>query len=101
MRQVEYVEGITPEEFSVNYNATCQKISRLGTVVDHHIISATKAHIFYEFTDAEEEDKEEIRYCCECENYDWGRGCPYREGHIKLMDHSCEYFNIHPEEVQS
>lgn len=34
------------------------------------------------------------RYCCECDNYDWGRGCPYREGHIRLKDPACSMFNI-------
>lgn len=35
-----------------------------------------------------------VRFCCECENYDWGRGCPYRSGHVKLMDPCCRMFNI-------
>ena len=34
------------------------------------------------------------RYCCECDNYEWGRKCPYRRGHIKLMDKACCMFNI-------
>lgn len=34
------------------------------------------------------------RHCCECENYDWGRGCPYRRGHIRIMDPACSMFNI-------
>ena len=35
------------------------------------------------------------RYCCECENYRWGNGCPYRDGHIRLMDSACTMFNLH------
>lgn len=34
------------------------------------------------------------RRCCECDNYNWGIGCPFRDGHIKLMDNACEMFNI-------
>lgn len=33
-------------------------------------------------------------HCCECDNYDWGRGCPYRDGHIRIMDPACNMFNI-------
>lgn len=34
------------------------------------------------------------RYCCECENYKWGRGCPYRDGMVRNLDRSCPMFNI-------
>lgn len=34
------------------------------------------------------------RHCCECDNYDWGRGCPYRSGHVRQMDPACKMFNI-------
>lgn len=34
------------------------------------------------------------RSCCECDNYVWGRCCPYREGHVRLMDPACAMFNI-------
>lgn len=38
--------------------------------------------------------KKSNRYCCECDNYDWGKGCPYRDGHIRIMDEACPMFNI-------
>lgn len=34
------------------------------------------------------------RHCCECSNYDWGKGCQYKNGHIKLMDNACPMFNV-------
>ena len=26
------------------------------------------------------------RKCCDCDNYDWNRGCPYRDGLIRPLD---------------
>ena len=40
------------------------------------------------------QDPGEDRYCCECQNYKWGIGCPYREGRVKLMDQACEMFDV-------
>ena len=34
------------------------------------------------------------RYCCECENYAWGKGCPFC-GHVKGMAPACELFNVY------
>lgn len=34
------------------------------------------------------------RYCCECENYNWGIGCQYRDGHVRILDEACEMFNL-------
>lgn len=36
----------------------------------------------------------EGRYCCECENLEWGRGCPYRSGRVAQMDQACPMFNV-------
>jgi len=38
--------------------------------------------------------KNEDRRCCECDNYNWGKNCPYRDGHIRRMDRACGMFNI-------
>ena len=38
--------------------------------------------------------KTDDRHCCECDNYRWGKGCPYRKGHIRLMEPACKMFNI-------
>lgn len=34
------------------------------------------------------------RWCAECENYDYGKGCPWREGHVRPMDEACQMFNL-------
>lgn len=39
------------------------------------------------------------RKCCECGIYDWGRGCPYREGHVTLMMPACKHFTVEYQEV--
>ena len=33
-------------------------------------------------------------YCCDCDNYDWGKGCPYRKGRIMPMDPCCDMLNV-------
>lgn len=102
MRQVEYVEALTPEEFAEEYNQIASKINQIGEIVDHYIISATSAHIFYEFQDEEEPEEEKpVIYCADCDNYDWGKGCPYREGRVDRLDLACEMFNVKVGEVLS
>lgn len=34
------------------------------------------------------------RYCCECDNYSWGQGCPYSTDRRKLKDPACGMFNV-------
>lgn len=34
------------------------------------------------------------RYCCECGEYDWGRGCPFREGRVTLKMNACHHFTV-------
>lgn len=34
------------------------------------------------------------RFCCERDHYDWGKGCPFRDKHIKFMDHACRMFYV-------
>ena len=34
------------------------------------------------------------RICAECDNYDWGHGCPYRDGHVQIKDQACPMFNV-------
>ena len=34
------------------------------------------------------------RSCCDCSNYEWGIGCPYRAGPIRLLDPACSMFNV-------
>lgn len=91
MRQCEFVKATNPESFVTKYNSMCRKISKIGKVVDQTPVSEFSMFIFYEMGDEEEEKP---RRCCECINYEWGKGCPYREGHVRIMDVACEMFNI-------
>lgn len=34
------------------------------------------------------------RHCCECDNYNWAKGCPYRDGVVRLMAPACKMFNV-------
>ena len=34
------------------------------------------------------------RFCCECENYRWGSGCPYRSGRVEKMADACGMFDV-------
>lgn len=34
------------------------------------------------------------RFCCECDNYSWRRGCPFKDEHVDRMDPACGLFNI-------
>ena len=36
----------------------------------------------------------ETRKCCECGNYDWGKGCKYREGRVTIMMDACHHFSV-------
>ena len=40
------------------------------------------------------------RYCCECVIYEWGRGCPHREGRVSLKMPACSKFTIEYEGVE-
>ena len=61
-----------------------------------------------ELADPEQDDTTEIvikivaptandRYCCECDHYDWGKGCPFRDQHIKFKDRACRMFYVNIE----
>lgn len=97
MRQCECVKADTPSEFAHEYNVLSRKISRIGKVIREKDISDTEVLVFYEIPDEEEPKKktpEAKRYCCECDNYNWGKGCPYSEGHVRLMDNACGHFTV-------
>ena len=57
-------------------------------------LSDTMAIIYSDEIMQEPLEEWETRKCCECTNYDWGRGCPYREGHIVLTMPACKHFTI-------
>ena len=60
------------------------------TIVDEH-----RAIIYHsEIPEDAPLEEWETRKCCECGNYDWGRGCPFREGRVTLMMDACHHFTI-------
>lgn len=123
MKQVRPVQGRTLAEFAEAMNEAYAELSRF-TIERTENISPLEALIYYdipdELMDPEPDGSEtdydieladkgrctesvtirlrvrppEHRHCCECDNYDWGRGCPYRSEHIKLMDDACSMFNV-------
>lgn len=105
-RDIEHIKAQSPQNFAEEYRRVCRKISLIGEVVDHYMISPVEAHVFYDLTepDPEEEKEEEGRHCCECNNFVWSRRCPYKKGQVvNHLDSACAYFNAVPEpkEVQS
>ena len=114
------VEGKTLQEFADAYEEAANELSR-ATIIEEKEIGPLQLLIYYE--DPGEPDPEPEapasdydvrltddgqyitvsimvdkrypeRYCCECANYDWGRGCPYRSGHVRQMDRACPMFNV-------
>lgn len=92
MRQCEYVTANTPDAFVNKYNRLCRKISKIGKIVDQTPLEGFSMFVYYEMSNDEIEEKP--RRCCECDNYEWGRGCPYKKGHVRVMDIACDMFNI-------
>lgn len=96
MRDIEYINAKTPEEFAIQFRKVCRKIGKIGTVVDQYMISPTQAHIFYEF----EEDEEKIEaHCCDCDYYELGKRCMVTGCRAGLKDPACQFFNLSIEEI--
>lgn len=59
-------------------------------------LSESEAIVYHDALMEEETEEEQWRdrRCCECGEYDWGRGCPYRAGHVTLMMDACHHFTI-------
>lgn len=116
MKKVRPVEGKTLTEFADAYEEAQSELSR-ATILYEKEVSPLQMLIYYEdpetIEDAPETDYQiqfdskgkvitvsilvgdyENRYCAECDNLEWGRGCPYRSGHVKPMDHACPMFNV-------
>lgn len=124
MKQTRPVQGRNLTEFSEALNEAYAELSRFKVERTEHISSlealifydipdelmeqdpdyGPKADYDIEFPDASggsdwvtirlKVGKNQTRHCCECDNYSWGRGCPYRSEHIKLMDPACKMFNV-------
>ena len=114
------VEGKTLQEFADAYEEATNELSR-ATIIEEKEIGPLQLLIYYEDPDEPNPEPEAPasdydirladdgqyitvsimvdkrypeRYCCECANYDWGRGCPYRSGHVRQMDRACPMFNV-------
>lgn len=61
-------------------------------------LSDTSAIVYSDDIPEEPLEAWETRACCECAEYDWGRGCPYRDGHITLMMPACKHFSVEVKE---
>lgn len=59
-------------------------------------LSEREAIVFHDAIMEEEPEQEpwRDRYCCECGEYEWGRGCPFRTGRVALMMNACHHFTI-------
>ena len=68
-------------------------------------VQSMRADHLIDFTDEGEADVHTVtiilkvnpyedRYCCECDNYNWGKNCPYRKGRVARMDPACDMFNV-------
>ena len=98
MVKIKGIEGvlITAENYKELLKAVNNEIDNYDgfqpsmTYVDEH-----KAIIYHgEIPEDVPSEEWETRKCCECGNYDWGRGCPYREGRVALMMNACHHFTI-------
>lgn len=59
------------------------------------IIDEKRAIVYYrEIPEEPKEEPWECRYCCECGEYEWGKGCPFREGRVTLMMNACHHFTV-------
>ena len=61
------------------------------TIIDEHRAIVYHSEIVDELAEPNPWDG---RYCCECGNYKWGRGCCFKEGHITLKMEACHNFTI-------
>lgn len=64
-----------------------------------NFLTHTSAIIHIDEIPEEPEEAWADRSCCECSIYDWGKGCPYREGHVTLMMPACSHFTVEYQEV--
>jgi hypothetical protein len=123
MKQVRAVVASDVVKFAIAMNEVLAELSRFEIERIEHV-SALEALIYYDIPDEviqkqlpadgpavdydielDEEMSDSIlirinvgrsdgRWCCECDNYRWGRGCPYRDGMVRQMDKACSMFNV-------
>ena len=122
MKQVRPVKGRTVDEYAEALNEAYAELSRFKIeslteypnfeAIIHYEISEPEPVAVPGFSDADYdiecdgiEATETVRIslhvgankdrrCCECSNLEWGKGCPYRDGHVRQMDPACNMFNV-------
>ena len=98
MVRIKGIEGslITADDYA-------SLIKAIGNEVDNYegfnpkiaFVDDRSAVIFHDEIQEEIHDEPwSDRKCCECGHYVWGRGCPYKDGHITLMMDACHNFTI-------
>lgn len=92
--QMKFIEAPTLEDFIILFNDTMMELADCNPRLQEK--NGNTAIIMYdvEVDEIEEENPYDGRYCCECARYDWGKGCPYRTGVVRLKDQACKKFTI-------
>ena len=97
MVKVRSIEGrlITAESYTELLKAVKNELEDMnGFDPKAGFLTHTSAIVYFSEIPEEPEELWSDRHCCECDNYDWGRGCPFRDGHVTLMMPACAHFTI-------
>ena len=97
MVKVRSIDGqlIVAESYTELLKAVKDEMDKLkGFDPKAEFLSHTSAIVYIDEIPQEPEEAWSDRYCCECDNYEWGRGCPYREGHVTVTMPACSHFTI-------
>lgn len=95
--EVEKVENVSPTSALVYYDTPdeVEKSIEAAFDPDYRVEIPSERETEYEAIVIEVRvPKENGRVCAECENYIWGKSCPYHEGHVRHMDSACPMFNL-------
>lgn len=91
---------ITAESYTELLRAVKDELEEQKAFDPHvEFLTHTSAIIYHNEIPEEPIEAWTNRNCCECGNYDWGKGCPFREGHVTLMMPACKHFTIEVKEV--
>ena len=97
MVTVRSIEGrfITTESYTELLKAVKDELDELkGFRPKAEFLTHTSAIIYFSEITEEPEQAWSDRHCCECAAYDWGKGCPFREGHVSIMMPACSNFTL-------
>ena len=97
MVRVRGIEGvlITAESYAELLKAINNEVMNYeGFQPSMTIVDEKRAIVYHGEIPEEKPEPWSDRYCCECGEYEWGRGCPYREGHVTLKMNACHHFTI-------